>query len=307
MPFQTSVSTVPAPAVAGDFASTNPREVYLAGPGALVSGPNGLTVGLAAWVDSATHSIVSNSGAGPIAGIIHREQQGLITVYLQEASQVIPPGFNVTVMTNADLWVVNNGTTEALFGQNAFANYSNGQFSFAAAGANPNTSSVTGSIAASTASVTGSISNNVLTVTAVGSGTLVVGGTLAGTGVVAGTQITQQLSGTTGGVGVYLVNIGEQTVALGTITETYGTLTVSAVGSGVVGIGDVLSGTGVTTGTAVTAFGTGTGGTGTYIVSPTQTASSTAITAALSVQTKWFAVTTALPGELVKISAHPLG
>ncbi|MBM7047590.1 hypothetical protein [Rhizobium lusitanum] len=55
-------------------------------------------------------------------------------------------------------------------------------------------------------------------------------------------------------------------------------LTVTAVGNGVVALGQVLSGTGVTAGTTITGFGTGTGGTGTYTVSTSQTVSSTTIT-----------------------------
>lgn len=57
------------------------------------------------------------------------------------------------------------------------------------------------------------------------------------------------------------------------------TLTVSAVASGTVQAGQVISGSGVTVGTTITALGTGTGGTGTYTVSATQTVASGAITA----------------------------
>jgi hypothetical protein len=56
------------------------------------------------------------------------------------------------------------------------------------------------------------------------------------------------------------------------------TLTVSAVTSGVIYIGAVIVGTGVTVGTTITAFGTGTGGVGTYTVSASQTVASTTIT-----------------------------
>ena len=45
------------------------------------------------------------------------------------------------------------------------------------------------------------------------------------------------------------------------------TLTVSAVGSGQLFVGQTISGTGITSGTTITAFGTGTGGVGTYTVS----------------------------------------
>ncbi|MFZ5530287.1 MAG: hypothetical protein ACOY4U_04455, partial [Pseudomonadota bacterium] len=57
------------------------------------------------------------------------------------------------------------------------------------------------------------------------------------------------------------------------------TLTVSAVTSGTVQIGQSLVGTGISANTIVTGFGTGTGGTGTYTVNNSQTVSSTGITA----------------------------
>lgn len=63
------------------------------------------------------------------------------------------------------------------------------------------------------------------------------------------------------------------------------TMTVTAVGSGTLSVGQTLSGSGVTAGTKITAFGTGTGGTGTYTVSVSQTASSTTITGAAAVAT----------------------
>lgn len=65
-------------------------------------------------------------------------------------------------------------------------------------------------------------------------------------------------------------------VVTGSITAT--TLTVTAVTSGTLGVGQTLSGTGVTGGTTITALGTGTGGTGTYTVSVSQTVGSTTIT-----------------------------
>lgn len=57
------------------------------------------------------------------------------------------------------------------------------------------------------------------------------------------------------------------------------TLTVSAVTSGTLAVGQTITGSGVTAGTQITAFLTGSGGTGTYTVSTTQTVSSTTITA----------------------------
>ena len=63
----------------------------------------------------------------------------------------------------------------------------------------------------------------------------------------------------------------------GSISGT--TLTVSSVAYGSVVVGQTISGTGVTGGTRITAYGTGVGGTGTYTVSASQTVSSTTITA----------------------------
>lgn len=62
----------------------------------------------------------------------------------------------------------------------------------------------------------------------------------------------------------------------GSITAT--TLTVTAVSAGVLAIGQTLFGVGVTDGTKITGLGSGAGGTGTYTVTPSQTASSVAMT-----------------------------
>lgn len=52
------------------------------------------------------------------------------------------------------------------------------------------------------------------------------------------------------------------------------TLTVTAVTSGVLAVGQLITGANITPGTYITALGTGTGGTGTYTVSVSQTAAS---------------------------------
>lgn len=57
------------------------------------------------------------------------------------------------------------------------------------------------------------------------------------------------------------------------------TLTVSATGTGLIEVGQVLSGSGITAGTYISALGTGVGGLGTYVVSDSQSVGSTAITA----------------------------
>jgi hypothetical protein len=73
------------------------------------------------------------------------------------------------------------------------------------------------------------------------------------------------------------------TTVLSTVTTTASiaatTLTVTEFSGGNLAVGHVLSGSGVTGGTKITAFGTGTGGTGTYTVSASQTVASTTIIA----------------------------
>lgn len=136
--------------------------------------------------------------------------------------------------------------------------------------------------------MTASIATTTLTVSAVASGTLAVGQTIDGTGVTAGTYITALGTGT-GGAGTYTINNSQtvssttlyagqssNAVVTGSIATT--TLTVTAVTSGRLRVGQTISGTSVTAGTTITALGTGRGGTGTYTVSASQTVSSTTIT-----------------------------
>lgn len=109
---------------------------------------------------------------------------------------------------------------------------------------------------------------------------------LAGTAtaVLAGTVAGEVVKGYKGSM-VRLANppaaittvIGAGAVVTGSIAAT--TLTVSAVTSGAVVVGQTIAGSGVTAATTITALGTGTGGVGTYTVSATQTVASTGITA----------------------------
>lgn len=311
MPFQTTVNIQPAPACEGDFASANPRAVALTpGGNAFVAGVGGVTIGRFGWADS-TNTVVNSFGAGPVLGFVATNGNvGLISVYLAETSMNVPVGFPVTVHRGGDFWVRNAGASSAVIGQKVYANYATGASTFAATGTPPVGGTATASIAAGTFSVTASIATldliPIMTVTAVGSGTVVVGATISGTGVTSGTMVTKQLTGTAGGIGTYQVSV-IQTTASTTVSGTYGILTNTAQLTGAYAIGDVLSGSGVTAGTYISALGTGTGGAGTYIVSPTQTAASTTISATGAVETKWYAQTPGAAGELIKISSQPLG
>lgn len=318
--FQSLVSSNLAPAVEGDFASTNPRKVVLAGPGGLIAGPEGVTVGRFAWVssqyidDNGAPAVVDNfaSGGSQVAGFVHREQQGLIQTYLQEAGMVVPAGFGITLFDSGDFWAKNAGSGQALPGMKAYANLNDGKVTFAASGAPGSASGTASSVAAATSSVTGSIADNVLTVTAVGSGVVRPGTTISGTGVAAGTKIVEQLlpligAETLGGVGRYAVSIPEQVVASTTISGTYGILTVGGTVTGTFYSGAPISGSGVAAGTVITQLITGTGGAGTYAVDNNTVVGSTTISAGTTVETKWFARSAGLAGELVKISDQVFG
>ncbi len=138
----------------------------------------------------------------------------------------------------------------------------------------------------SSAIFTGSISGTTLTVSVMQSGTIAVGQAIFGQGIAQNTVITALGTGT-GGVGTYTVS-DSQTVASTAINSVASpaivtasisgtTMTVSAVTSGTLKIGQTIEGTGVTDGTIITAFVSGSGGAGTYTVSASQTVSSTTI------------------------------
>lgn len=142
----------------------------------------------------------------------------------------------------------------------------------------------TGAIAIShPASFTGVIATSggidTLTVSGI-TGTIAIGQTVQGAGVSGGTTITAFGTGT-GGNGTYQLSSSGQTVASEAMTSgaAFNTLTVSAI-NGTIQIGQVVAGSGVTGSPTITAFGTGTGGNGTYILSTNSlTVASEAMTA----------------------------
>jgi len=316
--WQTQVYNQPAAFLAGDRVSQNPIFSYDAGPGGLVAGSS-LFVGRFAWVTqpldpNGTPSIANSFGNGAPNGFLMKNQQALNTTFLSFAGMQVQPGVQTALQVSGDFAVVNDGTTEAEYGQKAFAYVATGKVTFAAAGTIFGGASATASsIAASTFSVTAVIAGNLMTVSAVGSGTVVAGASISGTGIPTGPapQVVSQVlpligSETAGGVGRYNLNVGEITFASGTVSGTYGTLTIGTA-TGTFAVGDVLTGgTIATTGapTVITQNLTGTGGTGgTMVVNNNAVVSSATLTASLAVETKFFARSTGLAGEVVKISS----
>ncbi len=225
--FQTQVNTLPAPGVAGDFASANPRATVLAGAGALVAGAGGVTVGMFAWatpnqvLNPSTgeydfYNNVQNTGVGAVTGFVHREQQGLITAFLGASSMLVPVGLPVVLHQAGDFWAVNTGA-QTVPGQNVYANLATGAISCA-----------TGTLAAAVGFTgSGSISSigtvNTLTMGTVSSGTVNIGDYISGTGILSGTYIVGLGSGS-GGTGTYYLNQGGMTVPGNTAITGNGTV-----------------------------------------------------------------------------------
>jgi hypothetical protein len=313
---QSQVNGVPAPAVAGDFASANfNRYSVLSGPGGLVAGSAGVRVGAFGWLsqqsldpDNAA-TIVNSFGSGVPDGFVSRpDSPAVIVLYLADSTMLIQTGFPVPLHSGGDFWVVNNGSGQALVGQKAYAALGTGLVSFAATGSAATSSSTSATVAAGTWSATGSITGNVMTVGAVtGTYGVVVGSVVSGGA--SGTTVVAQLTGTAGAAGTYAVSIGEQAVASGTsLSGTFGVLTVGGTITGSIGVGALAAGSGIPTGSVVTTTATqnsaftGAGGAGTYGTNLTGTGGSGTITFTTDVETKWIARSSGGAGELVKIS-----
>jgi hypothetical protein len=130
---------------------------------------------------------------------------------------------------------------------------------------------------------TGSVSGTTLTVTSVKSGTIAVGQHFFAVGALQESVITSLGTGT-GGTGTYTLGLSQTIASSQMYTSSAGavitasmsgtTMTVTAVASGTLYVGQTIQGAGIATQTIITALGTGSGGTGTYTINNSQTISS---------------------------------
>jgi hypothetical protein len=235
MPFQSTVNITQAPAIAGDFASLNPRHSALSPTGdgnlsGFIAGTGGVGVGRFVWAASDGVTL-TNAGEGAPLGFVAREMQALITTFLGEASLVVPVGLALgSIFDGGDFWARDTGAQAITRGMKAFGSYIDGSIRFGTAGST-----------------------------------------------FADAVVTATIAGTT--------------------------MTVSAVTSGALAVGQLVTGAGVTAGSYITAFGTGTGGVGTYTLSQASTVGTgETITGTDSTETNFYAATPAAAGELVKIT-----
>ncbi len=166
----------------------------------------------------------------------------------------------------------------------------------------PSSAVFTGGIAAgsSAASFTGGISGTTLTVasTPAPSGSLAVGQILTGGGAAPCTTLIAFVSGT-GGAGTYTVK-PSQTVASGASLKagSTGTLTVAAMASGPIAVGQTLTIPGMPGCMTITA-----GGSGTYTVTPSATVPSASFTGSIAQATQTASFTGAIVGTQLAASS----
>lgn len=273
--FQGVVNNQPAPGEAGDFCSANPRAVVIAGPGQFSAPASGLIVGRFAWVNTDTGDVSQSYKVGYQLGFLHRENNAIIVDFLSPATFKVLQGLPITLFSQGEFWA--KFAAGAQPGQKVWADPDSGE---AIAGSTaPNTASVTGDAGfvgngsiGTSADGHGSAAAGVLTITqAPTSGKYQVGDTLSGTGVGAGVTITAQLTGTPGGAGTYQLNPGATAFAAATDLKTVSNvLVVDAVTQGALEVGSVVTGAGIAANSTVTAFDTGAGGVGTYVLSGAQ-------------------------------------
>lgn len=120
---------------------------------------------------------------------------------------------------------------------------------------------------------TGEISGTTLTITGI-TGTLTAGSFIVGTRYVIASVGTTDFT-----------LIGASANTVGTVFICTGVGSGTGTVTGALSIGQIVTGTGVTSSTKITALGTGTGGTGTYTVSESQTVASTTINSNGSIET----------------------
>lgn len=194
-------------------------------------------------------------------------------------------GTKMLAVCGAYVYVFNNLLTPTMIGE---LNTSTGRVTISDNGINAyvvdGTYRYTWRIATVTSAVfTGVVSGTTLTVTSVKSGTLAVGQHFFAVGALQETVITALGTGT-GGTGTYTLGLSQTIASSQMYTSSAGaivtasmsgtTMTVTAVSSGTLFVGQTIQGAGITTQTIITALGTGSGGVGNYTINNSQTVAS---------------------------------
>jgi len=245
--FQTRVNLNNPYAVEGDFASANPRATVLTpDSGAFVAGASGVIIGHFAWVeaDGRTVSSYGEAGSAP-SGFVHRDQQGLLTEYLQASGMLIPPGFPATLMAAGDFFANNAGPSSMVSGDSIYASYADGSI-LSAAPAVPSSvtatlgSTNTGALGATFTASAHAGDDTRIDVTAV-TGFISIGDTVGNVTGITGNQtiVSQDSGGTPNGAGTYVLS-GTNTASAVTAT-CFGNVVKITSSTGLVSVGDYIA------------------------------------------------------------------
>jgi hypothetical protein len=104
MSFQKVVNRDPNRAVAGDFASTNPRHAMLAASGSLRTAES-ITVGNFAFADADTGLVYADHDTGLRVGFVHRNNQAIVPLG-SGSSMTVPVGRETALFTDGDFYAV---------------------------------------------------------------------------------------------------------------------------------------------------------------------------------------------------------
>lgn len=309
--FQSFVNNELPPAIAGDFASANPRASIIGGGEfAYTAAANGLVVGVFSWSNPSTGIASNFYQANSFLGFFHRAMNALITQFLGFEATAAVPGTMVDTYDQGEFWGYFAGGATA--GQKVYADPLYGILT-----SNTTGNSVGGAITSVSIATTGVMTVNTITGTplAVNQAISLSGGATGS--IPPGTYIASLGTGT-GGAGTYnLANangspftvVTAQAAAYAGVQETNyfvadnilvgasvtasiaagipGVMTVTAVGSGTLSAGQFLAGAGIPANANAqiqyqitsTAAGGALGGTGTYAVNYPGVVASQTITA----------------------------
>lgn len=104
MSFQRGLNRDLPRGVAGDFASTNPRNSILAGEASLRTF-EAIKVGGFAFADLTTGLVYEDYNTGRVIGFVHRNNQAVVPIG-QAASMLIPAGKEIALFSNGDFYAI---------------------------------------------------------------------------------------------------------------------------------------------------------------------------------------------------------
>lgn len=221
---QKTINYEPAPGIAGQFCSANPRYSMLADSGSLRAGTAGVTLGLFARAKNSDGTVTNaHPGVASRLGFALRDNMGLIPTIPFVSGNSIPAGYEVSLLADGDVWML--FAAGATIGQKVFASYADGSAVAGTAGSAP-TATLTANTTSGSANLA-SVSTAVYAGEPV-SGTGIPAGAYIVTGAAIGGTAVMSANATATGTGVTVTRTTAQesnwyiaqTVAAGEVAKT---------------------------------------------------------------------------------------